>query len=95
MARSNADRALAASEGQVVSRASVAPAIEASRRELPPAGMEGNVEGRIIPPDRLRHEPSAADQPLGVDCEMPQLATNAKIEKTMRPRPHGGGREQG
>lgn len=62
---------------------------------MAPAGMEGNVERRIVRADGLEHVIGAGFQTLGMNVEMQQPAGEPELEHRARSLAHGNRFQQG
>ena len=70
--------------GHGTAAATSAPAVDAAGGEMAPAGVEGNVEGRIGgSSDRRRHFVGRRIEPGEIDREMVQASLDTVFEQTV------------
>ena len=70
------------------------PAVDAAGREMPPAGVERDLEVGVVRPDRRDDLVGAAVEPIEIEREMPKAIFEPGAEELTRALAHGGGREQ-
>ena len=75
-------------------RDDAAPAVEPAGREMAPAGVEGDIERRVVLPDRCDDLVGGGAEAVEVDREVREPSGKAALEQRVRALAHGSRREQ-